>query len=278
MRADYHVHSEFSDDSDTPMEAQLDRAVELGLDELCFTDHVDYGVKHDWDEPAIPRRDGGAPKTNVDYPRYFAKLDELARRYEGRVTLRRGLELGVQSHTIDRYNDLFELYGKELDFTLLSVHEIGDQELWLQKYQRGKTQKEYNLGYYEELLRVVERFEHYSVLAHMDLIVRYDENGVYPFENVRDVAAEILRRVIRDGKGIELNSASWHYGLADTQPSRALLRLYRDLGGTVLTLGSDAHTPRYLADHFDDARAILRSLGFEHFYTFEKMVPIRHAL
>ena len=278
MRADYHVHSEFSNDSDTPMEVQLDRAVELGLDELCFTDHVDYGVKNDWGEPDIPSWDNGMPRTNVDYPRYFAKLDELERRYEGRITIRRGLEFGVQSHTIGQYNDLIERYRKELDFTLLSVHEIGDQLLWLQEYQRGRTQKEYNFGYYEELLRVVERFEHYSVLAHMDLIVRYDENGVYPFENVRDAVAEILRRVIRDGKGIELNTSSWHYGLADTQPSRALLRLYRDLGGTVLTLGSDAHTPRYLADHFDDAHAILRSLGFEHFYTFEKMVPIRHAL
>ena len=51
MYADYHLHCEYSDDSNEPMENQIQKAITLGLDEMCFTDHVDYGIKRDWDDP-----------------------------------------------------------------------------------------------------------------------------------------------------------------------------------------------------------------------------------
>ena len=279
MLADYHMHCEFRDDSQTPMEQQVERAIELGVDEICFTDHVDYGIKKDWDEPGEIAWRGGEPLANVDYPRYFEKLADLKRRYDGKITVRQGLEFGIQSHTVPRFEALYERYRDKLDFVLLSMHQVDDQEFWTQDFQRGKTQKEYNERYYEEILKVMQAFRDYSVLAHLDLLSRYDEQGVYPFEKVRDIIAEILTLAIRDGKGIELNTSSWHYGLADTQPSRAILRLYRDLGGTILTIGSDAHTPKYVADHMQDAYAILRDeIGFREFCTFEKMRPVFHKL
>ncbi|MBQ7216093.1 MAG: histidinol phosphate phosphatase, partial [Synergistaceae bacterium] len=126
--------------------------------------------------------------------------------------------------------------------------------------------------------KVVQTYHHYSVLAHLDLMVRYDPQGVYPFAKVKDIVAEILRTAIQNGKGIELNTSSWRYGLTDTTPSRDILKLYRDLGGEILTLGSDAHNPKYLAAHFDEGREILRSLGYTKFCTFEKMRPSFHEL
>ena len=61
MRADYHVHTAFSDDSDYPMEQVVRDAIALGLEELCFTDHVDYGIKTDWEEPEAMRYRKGGP-------------------------------------------------------------------------------------------------------------------------------------------------------------------------------------------------------------------------
>ena len=63
-----------------------------------------------------------------------------------------------------------------------------------------------------------------------DEAVRYDPAGVYPFEKVKDIVAAILEQAIKDDKGIEINTSSWKYGLSDTQPSRAILKLYKDLG------------------------------------------------
>ena len=246
MRADYHVHSDFSFDSRTPMETQVQRALELGLDEVCFTEHVDYGVMRDWDDPEPVREMNGRPCRNADYPRYFAKLAELQEGCKDRLTIRRGLEFGVQKHTIPQYNDLFARYEKELDFTLLSVHQVDDLEFYPPDFQRGRSQDEYNMRYYEELLAVARDFDHYSVLAHLDVMRRYDPAGEYPFAKTRDIVAEILRTAIGKGKGIELNTASWRYQLEDLQPRREILRLYRDLGGEILTIGSDAHRPERL--------------------------------
>lgn len=92
MFADYHVHSEFSDDSDYRMEDIVEEALEMGMNELCFTDHVDYGIKRDWDDPqGILYRKGGAgeperiPLANVDYPRYVNKIHMLQERYNNKI-------------------------------------------------------------------------------------------------------------------------------------------------------------------------------------------------
>ena len=287
MYADYHVHTEFSDDSREPMEKQIERAIQLGLEEICFTDHVDYGIKKDWEEGNIEWRGGDGvnyddsqkdPMANVDYPAYFEKLGRMKETYGDRIRVRQGLEFGVQTITVPRYEKLWERYGGKLDFVLLSMHQVDNKELWNQDFQQGKSQKEYNEAYYEEILRVIRRFKNYCVLAHLDLIIRYDKEGVYPFSGVKDIVAEILRTAIADGKGIELNTSSWHYGLADTQPSKEILRLYRDLGGRILTIGSDAHTTRYLGDHIREAQQILKEIGFTRICTFDRMEPVFHSL
>lgn len=279
MTADYHVHSAFSFDCRVPMEAQVERAIGIGLDEICFTDHVDYGVRKDWDEPGPSEERNGKPKRNVDYPRYFAQLAELQERYGDRITVRRGLELGVQRHTVRKTEALCERCRGELDFTLLSVHQVGDLEICPPEYMEGGTQDEYNLGYYEELLAVAGEFDHYCVLAHLDVMRRYDPAGEYPFGKTRDVVAEILRTAIQKGKGIELNTASWRLRLEDIQPRREIMRLYRDLGGEILTIGSDAHSAEQVGDSFHAARAILRDeLGFRYFCTYERGEPCYHNL
>ncbi|MBQ9459871.1 MAG: histidinol-phosphatase HisJ family protein [Oscillospiraceae bacterium] len=278
MKADYHVHSSFSFDSRASMEEQIESGIRAGLDEMCFTDHVDYGVMAEWDDPNPPVRNG-IPYRNVDYPRYFAYLAEMKRRYAGKITIKQGLELGVQRHTVAQYDELFEKYRGELDFTLLSVHQVDDLEFYPPDYMQGRTQDEYNMNYYEELLRVARDFDHYCVLAHLDVMRRYDPAGEYPFEKTRDIVAEILRTAIQKGKGIELNTASWRYKLEDIQPRREIMRLYRDLGGEILTIGGDAHRPERVAGNVDEARAILRDeLGFKRFCTFERMEPIFHEL
>ncbi|MCI9283209.1 MAG: PHP domain-containing protein, partial [Lachnospiraceae bacterium] len=116
MFVDYHVHTEFSDDSDYPMENVVKDAIRLGLDEICFTDHVDYGVKVDWDSgKEILYRDG-SPLANVDYPRYVEKIQELQRSYKGQIRIKQGLEFGMQRHTIPEFAALFDRYP--FDFIL----------------------------------------------------------------------------------------------------------------------------------------------------------------
>lgn len=287
MLFDYHVHCEFSDDSEELMEDQIEKAIEKGVEEICFTDHVDYGIKRDVDDPrgieikhAIEHgKEVDIVLANVNYPVYFEKLHAMQKKYAGHIVVKQGLEFGIQSVTVQEYQKLYDTYKNELDFILFSMHQVDNLEFWTQDFQRGKSQKEYNEAYYAEIYKTMGMFHEYSCLAHLDLLARYDENGIYPFEKVEDQIAEILKLAIKDGKGIEVNTSSYHYGLKDTQPCRAILKLYKDLGGKILTVGSDAHSTQYIADHIPDVYAILKEeIGFQEICTFDKMTPIFHTL
>lgn len=200
MFADYHVHTEFSDDSVYPMEQVIRDAIAMQMDEICFTDHVDYGIKGDWDCSRPMKYRGSEPFANVDYPVYVSKIREFQSMYGMQIAIKMGLEFGMQMHTISQYEDLFAKYP--FDFIILSIHQVENKEFWTQDFQRGKSQKEYNERYYEEMLKIVKSYQNYSVLGHMDLITRYDENGIYPFKKVESVISEILKIVISNGKGL----------------------------------------------------------------------------
>ena len=276
MFADYHVHTEYSDDSVYPMESVVKDAVNLGLDEICITDHVDYGVKVDWNSGQEILYQHGEPLANVDYPRWAAEIRRMRNLYGGRLLIKMGMEFGVQVHTIPQFEALFRQYP--FDFIILSIHQVEDKEFWTQDFQQGRTQREYNERYYEEMLHVVKAYKNYSVLGHMDLIKRYDKAGFYPFERVKPMIAEILETVIADSKGMELNTSSHRYGLTDSMPSAEILRLYKDLGGGIVTIGTDSHAPEHLGTYIMEAKKQLKKLGFHHFCTYEKMEPIFHCL
>lgn len=279
MRADYHIHTDFSDDSRYPMEQVVQDAIARGLDELCFTDHVDYGIKQDWSEitdlSAVPLNNGKL-NLNVDYDRYFPSIQAMRETYGDRITLKTGLEFGMQTHTVAQFQTLFDRYP--FDFVLLSVHQVEDKEFWNQTFQQGRTQKEYNERYYEEILALTTLYHDYSVLSHLDSIVRYDKQGAYPFPQIKDIVAEIFRNSIADGKGIELNTSFHRFGLSDSTPCRDILKLYHDMGGEILTIGSDSHAPEHLGAYWDEGRDLLKSLGFRYFCTFENMKPSFHNL
>ena len=277
MLADYHVHCMFSDDSWYAPEKVCADAWKQNLDEICFTDHVDYGIKPDGDDALSAKVMEGQRVVNVDYDAYFPCIAELREQWAGRLSIKTGLEFGVQTHTIPQFNALWDKWGSELDFTLLSIHQVGDKEFWTGEFQEGRSQQEYNLAYYQELYDVTTSFEHWSVLAHLDLIKRYDPAGILDFPANRDLVAATLEQVVAQGKGIELNTSSVRYGLKDSQPAEEILRLYLDLGGKIITLGSDSHAPEHLGAYLRHFQKYLAHLGFAGFCTYDKMVPTFHA-
>ena len=257
MRADYHIHTWHSDDCECPMSDMVDQALRLGLDEIVFTEHADYGV----------------PGVEVcDFPKYFEELKRMREIYGDRITIRAGAEFGVQTHTLPIYHQVFAEY--DFDFVILSTHERDNQQYHLHEYQKGKTPDEYHRGYYEHIYDCICGFDHYSVLGHLDVIKRYEQPFEYPDDKILDIVEKILRKVIADGKGIEVNTSSFKYKMKDLTPSRRILQLYHDLGGKIITIGSDSHVPQYLESHFDEVKEELKKIGFTHYCTFEKMKPI----
>ena len=276
MFCDYHTHTIFSDDSEYPMEECVKDAIYLGIKEICFTDHVDYGVKYDLKDLKPEEVEGKI--LNVDFEKYFAELDRVRELYKDEISIKNGLEFGIQKHTISKFENLFE--KSPLDFVIMSVHEVDDKELWDHSFQDGKTEEEYYRLYFENIYYLVQNYHNYSVLGHLDLLKRYDEkDGYNPFVENKEIITKILKYIIADGKGIELNTSTKKYHLDDLMPSRDILRLYLELGGEILTIGSDSHSKKDLCNSLiEELKQELRDIGFKKFCTFEKMKPIFYEL
>ena len=202
MLADYHMHTEFSDDSTCPMEKAIQTAIAKNFDEICFTEHIDYGVKTD---------------LNCDCQKYLEKFTYYQKLFSPQIKLKFGMEFGMQTHTINQFAKTFASYP--FDFIILSCHQVDNLEFWNQAFQQGKTQQEYNELYYQEILKVIQQYKDYCVLGHLDMINRYDQKGIYPFNKIFDLVNEILKQVINDHKGIEINTSCYRYGLKDLTPS-----------------------------------------------------------
>lgn len=131
MCVDYHLHTYYSDDSEYPMEQLVKNAISKGLAEICFTDHVDYGVKDDWidmSDTYQPEEKAKLPVMNVKYPACHAEISRLKKIYAGEITIREGMEFGMQVHTIPQYQKLFSLYP--FDFIIMSCHQVEDKKVY----------------------------------------------------------------------------------------------------------------------------------------------------
>ena len=260
MLADYHLHTESSDDSKITMISYAKKAIESGFDEICFTDHTEYAMK------------SKIVRGETDY---YGKYKELLENFDGNLQVKFGAEFGIQRDNTVFYEKFFKKYP--FDFILLSCHTIGGLELYDGAFQKGKTQKEYNEAYYDELLTVVKSFKNYSVLAHLDLIRRYDDT-YYSLKQTYPFVSEILKQVIKDGKGIEINTSCFRYNIPDLTPSIDIIKLYKKLGGEIITIGSDSHSLSHFGYKILEVQSQLKELGFKSFCTFEKMVPVYHDL
>jgi len=259
---DYHMHSDFSADCDTPMEKTIEKAIEIGLKEICFTEHIDYDY---------PDRDW---IFEFDLKKYDKKIKEMQEKYRDQLVIKKGIEVGVQPHVLNQYEKLME--EEVFDFVICSMHATEKKDLHSGEFFEGKTVDEAYQIYYEELLTCIQQYKNYSILGHVDLVKRYTKEKSK--NDFHEILSEIFKVAIQDGKGIELNTSGVRYGLENGMPSADLLRLYKELGGEIITLGSDSHVETTLAYQFNESLQLLQSLGFRYIATFDQREPIFHQI
>ena len=270
ITADYHLHSSFSGDSDTPMEKMILRGIDLGLAQMCFTEH------HDLDYPVTESAPEGFFELNPDSYLYdFLKMKE---KYADKITLRFGVELGMQPH-LARRNAAFAK-AHEYDFIIASSHICNGKDPYYPSFYEGRSQDEAYLEYFESIPENLRNFSNFDVYGHLDYVVRYgpEKDAGYSYEKYRDIFEKILRQLIDMEKGIELNTAALAKGMREPNPCIGALKRYRELGGEIITIGSDAHAPEQIAHAFGRAADILKDCGFRYYTTFEKRSPSFHKL
>lgn len=258
---DCHNHTNFSADCKAPAEHMIEKAINLGLSYLCITDHMDPDMN-------FPGLD-----FTFDLNEYFAKHKEWKERYKDQITILTGIELGLQPHIS---KDLKEILNSgTYDFVIGSIHVADRIDPYLPEYWADKTEYEGIHRYYENALESLAAFDDFDSFGHLDYIVRYApakaEN--YSYQKYKEIIDEILKTLISKNIGLELNTAGLKYGLGFAHPHTDILKRYKELGGEIITIGSDAHKPEHLAYDFHKVPAILEECGFKYYTIFKKRKP-----
>ncbi|WP_226037227.1 histidinol-phosphatase HisJ family protein [Aquibacillus saliphilus] len=255
---DYHHHTDNSFDSRARMEDVCQHAAWKGIKEICFTEH--YSVN-----PLAPTYG------HMDFNRYFGHINDCREKYQNSLIIKAGIELCEPHLMKDEYNEA--LLNKEFDFVLGSVHNVDNQKLRI--YLKDKSAYDAYSGYFNELYQLVSHAD-IDILAHFDLMKRYAVKtiGNYPFTSFKDLIAAILEKGIERGIGIEINTSGLNSRLlGETLPSLEVLKLYKDLGGELLTIGSDSHRANTVGSYMDDAILLAKQAGFTHLYIYDKRKP-----
>lgn len=259
---DHHVHTCFSPDSETAPEAQIERAIALGMPAICFTDHMDFDYPPEFDI-------GFDLKPEV----YLHTMAELRERYAGRIDVRAGVEVGLEAalqDTITRY-----IRSADWNFVIGSIHLAQRRDPYFDSYFEGRTAEEAYRSYFEATLSCLQCFEPvFDVLGHLDYVFRCGDRSVTnAWKEWPDLMDAILRLVVDKGLGLDVNTGGIKKGLAFQHPHDDLLKRYRELGGELITFGSDAHRPEHLGDHFPETGERLKALGFRYYASYVDRKP-----
>lgn len=260
MLCDFHLHTSFSGDSDTPAASQITRAIALKMPRICITDHHDIDVVSDCD-------------FTLNLPEYFPAMEALRRQYQDQIRIEIGIELGLQNHIAEKLTDVTA--GYPFDFVIGSCHFIDGCDPYYPQFFQGKSEKEAYRRFFEVTLSRVEKLDCFDSLGHLDYVVRYGptKNRDYDPREYTDLIDPILKLLIERGKALECNTGGLHYGLGHPNPHEDILRRYRELGGELLTVGSDAHQPSRLGYDFDYVRELLKACGFSYYTVYHQRKP-----
>lgn len=266
---DFHVHSDISPDSDETMENAARAAAACGMTEIAFTDHYDE------DYPYA----GFAPP---DFSRYFHNLERVRQAFPG-LAVRAAVELGMMREANEKIGRTLAPWS--FDFVLYSKHVVKGKDPWYEHYYEGRSLREGERAYLEEMIEDIRSYNDFDVVGHIGYVDKYldryqnppAERRPFEYEDFPDEIDALLTEIIDRGKGIEINTSSFT-SQGEFMPRRSLLRRYHELGGEILTLGSDAHQAGRVGEHFALARQTLADLGFRWVCTFAGRRPQFHSI
>lgn len=258
---DCHVHTKISHDGISSMDEYMKIANTLGVDEITFTEHYDIydGLK--------------TLLKTLDVDKY--KYEYFSHKDDKKLKTNFGIEIGLQPDIFDQISSMVK--EQPFDFIIGSSHITCKKDIAKDKsFFDNCTRKEAYLKYFKEVLQNIKLYNNeFDVYGHLDYVVRY---GGYSEKKIdinefSEVIDEILINLIRKDKGIEINTSGIRYGLGTPHPNIEIIKRYKELGGKIITLGSDAHNACDLASNFSEAFDILESANFSEIAVFHKRIP-----
>lgn len=259
---DYHLHSKVSFDSTEEPMRIVEAAEKAGLREICFTDHYDFNDLYP------DQRDLFA----IEY--YRAAYLPLS---SGKVQIRRGVEFGLTQWNRQELDDLTQNFP--FDFVLGSVHFAGGSDPYFPEFWECDSLDAAFEKYLLQSLECVKIHQNFDVLGHLNYVCKSAHNPIkkpFCYHDYADLCDQIMKTIAEKGIGMEINTSGVDR-VGDFLPSLEFIKRFRELGGEIITVGSDAHDGSRVGQYIDGALAIAKEV-FGYVCTFEGRKPIFHKL
>lgn len=255
---DYHIHSNYSNDAVDSMEDIIVYAIDKGISEIVFTDHIEFFTYVYADiEPVLRRQ----------YPDFL----RLKEKYRDSINIKFGVEVAQQLVNINETKAVCDLLP--FDFILFSLHRaLGGEDYYDMNFNKVDVDYECK-KYINEIETIVDTFDCFSVLGHLDFPARYIRNAGIKcnFDKYKYSFEPIFEKLIKKGKGIEVNTSGLRTPFEYTMPSKEILELYYEIGGEILTIGADSHQKEYVGANFCKTIELIKQIGFTKIAKFDKM-------
>lgn len=256
---DYHMHSKYSFDGHEELKAICEQAIQQGMQEIAITDHCDLYT-------------GRSYTYVLDCPTLYKELIEISEAYQDRIKVRIGVELGQPQVNPQEAEKFLREY--DLDFVIGSIHNMeNDIDVGDYHFEELDCYEVYD-RYLDWLIELAANYD-YDILGHITYPLRYMAKSGYHVDVRRyeEKVRQLYRIVIQRNKGIELNTSGLYQDIQETMPSPEMLKWYKECGGEVITIGSDAHFLKYVGLPIQKGMEIIKAAGFRYITTFEKRIP-----
>ena len=265
---DMHVHTSDSPDAEIAAWELVRRGIQKNMSAIGFVAHLDLNPED-------------YCYNSFDPPEYDYSISRAKHESAGRLTVLKGLEVGEPHRFQEKAKELVDY--DEYDFIVGALHYLKDGDLILgeEAFLNGDPMGIVE-GYYRESL-LMARTAEMNVLAHLGLFRRgmamagldtsFDETKMWP-----ELIEELLRTIIRRGIALELNTSGLRRKEKMTYPAMPVLRMYRELGGGTVTVGSDSHRDPHVFYGLGEGYEMLRGAGFDSAYTCNGRVFRKHPL
>ena len=265
ITADQHTHCLFSTDSEATPESMIKGAIEKDLTHLCLTDHMDL------DYPGTTKEN---PLFEFNLSEYFAALMPLKEAYSNKLSLGIGIELGLRPGREDLNLAMHQMLNHHpFDFVLGSVHLLDNDDPYYESYWNGRSAKDILTKYFNDMLTSFKEYDNFDSLGHLDYLIRYIPpfcgSKDYAYKEYAEVIDEIFKLLINKNKALEINTAGLIKGLPCFHPKLEVLKRYLELGGELITIGSDGHSPDKIATEFAKTEELLRTLNVSGYYVYK---------
>ncbi len=272
---DCHTHTQFSVDSDADINQMIEKACDIELAAYAVTDHCEcnrwYSKEHYTGDDTYQYYDFG-----TDFENSVSAVTRLKEKYSGRLNLICGVEMGQATHDFDIAEKIIS--DSRVDFVIGSMHQLPKTEDFaFLEYDKMSLEEIYDLAerYFLEISKLC-KWGKFDVLGHLTYNLRYIKGigGIdLDISRFDEIIADSFKAIIEKGKGIEINTSGFRQKYGDAFPSLKYVKLFRELGGEIISIGSDAHCVEDLGKNIKDGAEIALEAGFNYVCCFKERKP-----